>query len=147
MAIQALSAQRFNNFRDRFYKEVTKSPVTALLRFYTVNSIGAFTDITGDSDREYEQISVKCLYDREMTEFKRSKYGLEQDVSGLLFVSPIHFSQATPDYKKWIENFNKIRVVLYAGEYQVSLIRLKEPLYGSFICAELHLKDLHEGVE
>lgn len=150
MPVQALSHQKYLNLRSRFALEVNKSPVIATLVYITPTSSGSFTDLTGESARTEGNYNVKCLYDRNMTEYKRSKFGLTHDVSGLLYLSPIHIAGAVPSGITWADffiNFERLHVILYGERYQVGLPRFKEPLYNTYIAVELHLKNIAKGVE
>lgn len=136
-----LSHIKFLKLQDRFHRAVHKSPVSCILRVTNVTDSPTekgFTKFTGDSTRGFTDYTFKCLYQREIPQWSRIKQGLNQDISGLVYLSG----------KDVLETFLGViphehlltKVFLYDDEFGVESQVQKEPLYNSLIALELRLR-------
>lgn len=111
--------------------------------------INTFTDFTGDNKRSDETTyELPCLYQRNISDKERSKYGISNDVSARIYVSPLSLEKVT-GYKIFTPEIRKVKgriqCEIFDEKFMVDQIIDLEPLPmtegGTLVLAyELRLK-------
>ena len=141
--ITRITQTRFVRFRQQFFKTLQCVPSECTLIFTSkAESTGQFTNFTGESDRVKEEHTVKCLYKREFSANDRVKYGLHEDVSGVVYVAPTDLVDALGTFK--IDK-RKFSVLLNEINYIVDTVIFRGPFYNSCIAVEIRVKDPDRG--
>lgn len=138
MAVANLTLQKFQRYRAVFEQEVNKQPVEANIILAVIADSTGFTGFTGDKTPTYIDKVVKCLYKRDFSPFERTKFGLKDEVTGVLYIPPNNLIAA---FGTWKLAETKIKVLLYGDTYGVGYVRFNGPMYDSCISVEYRLID------
>lgn len=137
--IQKISKYQFEQYRETYRRMVEKSPIFCDLEITTtINSTGSFTNFTGDNQRLTTKYNFPCLYNRNIAQNERIKYGLHESVTGILYLSPTHLQNRLGSFK-----LDKRKVVVYLTEekFIVDTIVYLSPMYNSCLTVEIRLTD------
>lgn len=145
--IPELSHIKFLKYRDRFHSSVQKSPVSCIITLSVVQNpdditedVKSFSDFTGDSTRVETTYTFKCLYQREISPVTRTKFGLNEDVSGLVYLSA---KDVEDKIGRWKLDYREVaKLTLYETDYAVSSLMFKEPMFDSCVALEFRVKNL-----
>lgn len=102
-----------------------------------------YLSFVGDNKRAENKFTIKALYKTELTEWDRTKYGMNKQITGALYIPPAILEQVFGTYKI---DWNKIKVQ-QQGQYEnevpivINKVSYQEPLYGTCIAVILHLLD------
>ena len=141
MSVAVITPEKFYRYRTQFKKNLDKVPARCVITFTTQTSSGSFTDFTGDSNRTTNTFTLPCLYNFELSEQQRLKYGMDSNESGIIFLSPIHLQEMT-GYTD-LTRKDIAMILLNEGEFAVNRVKHKEPLYNSCIAIQLYVMDRH----
>lgn len=137
--ISTLSHSKFIQYQVAFERSIRQTPAEAtLILTKNIVSTGEFTDFTGESGRGEVRHTIKCLYKRDFSRSERIKQGIEEEVSGVVYLSPRDLMDTLGTFK--LDKF-KTRVVLNDIEYIVGSTIYRAPFYNSCIAVELRLRD------
>lgn len=98
----------------------------------------------GDSPRTSTTHEFRALYEKDIPNRTREKYGLSKEVNGIIYLSP---KQLVPVYGDYHVNWNRTKVH-FEGRTQVvdKVIYLEEfKEYGSCIGIQIFVKDALRG--
>lgn len=137
--ITALTHTRFLRYQELFRLSVQKAPISIDLLITSMTTVGGFTDFTGDSARSEKTYRVKALYRRDFSTNDRIKYGIPDEVSGIVYVAPRELIDTMGTFKL---NRFKTKVRLHDIVYVVENVIYKAPFYNSCISVEIRLKDI-----
>jgi hypothetical protein len=137
---------RFLKYLSVYDENVRKSPITATLTITEAQvSSNPLDAIVGDSPRTTRVFTdVPVLFSRTFDSHARTKYGLSDEVSGIIYTSPQilkeflgveRIAAQSLTINLLGENYLCERVV-YQGDI---------PLYGTYYYAEMRLKDIKKG--
>ena len=140
---------KFLSYQNSFYKHVLATPYKIKLEIVTVKdetpsdefSMDAFV---GDSPRESKFYEFRALYEKEVSEREREKYGLPMEVNGVVYLSP---KQLVPKFKDYHLDWNRTKVH-FEGRVQVidKVVYLEEfKEYGSCVGIQIFVKDDLKG--
>lgn len=140
---------KFLQYQEMFYKKLLRTPYTIQLEVVTVQvakptdefSMEAFV---GDSPRTSKFYEFRALYEKEIPNRVREKYGIPQEVNGIVYLSP---KQLTPKLGDYHLDWNRIKVH-FEGRTQVidKVVYLEEfKEYGSCVGVQLFVKDDLKG--
>ena len=137
-----ISQGRFLQLQELFFKKVTLccNPSTVTFKFIKITSTGKYTDFTGDSQREVEKyVVLKCFYMRNISDKQREKFGVKEEVTDIVYISPIELknkygSMTFPDYVR--KSYSQIAVEFLGKHYEIDSIRDLEPMHNGkeYIC-------------
>lgn len=146
-----ISASRFAQLQGIFYRKVTSccNPSEVTLKFIKVNSTGRYTDFTGDSDREAEQsYTLKCFYMRALNDKQRENVGVTQEVTDIVYISPIELEQkyGSKVFPERVMNSYAEMVAEFLGKhYEIMNIQALEPMFNGkeyiCLCYQLNLRN------
>ena len=144
-----VSKGAFYKYQNIFYKKLLATPYRIQLEVVTVQrpepseefSMEAFV---GDSPRTSKFYDFRCLYEKDISEWTREKYGLPNTVNGVIYLSP---KQLVPKLGDYHIDMNRTKVH-FEGSTQVivKVVYLEEfKEYGSCIGVQIFLKDDLKG--
>ena len=133
--------------KNKFHESVKRSPVCCSITVETATENSGYDAIVGNSNRVKVTKSVQCLYTRNFDSYERTKYGLSENVSGIVYISPKLFKDAfeitelTPEWAK--VNGKKFTINLMGETFLCEKIVLTGyiPTYKDSIAVEIRLKD------
>lgn len=136
---------KFLQYQDIFYKKLLAVPYKIRLEVITIQkvepteefSIDAFV---GDSPRTSKFYEFRALYEKEIPNRTREKYGLPKEVNGVVYLSPKQLTLILGDYHL---DWNKTKVH-FEGRTQVidKVVYLEEfREYGSCVGIQIFVKD------
>lgn len=140
---------KFLQYQNMFYGKLLKTPYKIQLEVITVHrhetteefSMDAFV---GDSPRTSKFYEFRALYEKEISNRTREKYGLPKEVNGVVYLSP---KQLIPVLGGYHLNWNKTKVH-FEGRTQVidKVVYLEEfKEYGSCVGIQIFVKDDLKG--
>jgi len=140
---------KFLSYQNSFYKHVIATPYKVQLEITTVKnptpsdefSMDAFV---GDSPRESKLYEFRALYEKEISDREREKYGLPKEVNGVVYLSP---KQLVPKFGDYHLDWNRTKVH-FEGRVQVinKVVYLEEfREYGSCVGIQIFVKDSLRG--
>lgn len=144
-----ISRARFFKYQQEFYKKLQQTPyevrldIISVTKKTTEDDVFDFDSFVGDSDRiTSESYTFRALYEMEIPNRTREKYGLPKEVNGIVYLSP---KQLVPKLGDYHLNWNKTKIH-FEGHVQVidKIIYLGE-LYGSCIGLQIFVKDDLKG--
>lgn len=144
-----ISKAKFQSFQNLFHKKILQTPYKITLEVVSVRveedpeefSMEAFV---GDTPRESRFYALRCLYEKEVSERTREKYGLPREVNGVIYLSP---KQLVPLFGDYHIDWNKTKVH-FEGSVQVIIrvVYLEEfREYGSCVGIQIFIKDSLKG--
>lgn len=144
-----VSKAKFLNYQNLFYQKIQQTPYKIKLEVVSVKeqtypdefSMDAFV---GDSPRESKFYEFRCLYEKEISDRTREKYGLPKEVNGVVYLSP---KQLKPIFGDFHLDWNKTKIH-FEGSVQVinKVVYLEEfKEYGSCVGIQIFLKDSLRG--
>ena len=88
-----VSKAKFLQYQAMFYKKLLATPYKIQLEIVTVRKPDQTEEFTiesfvGDSVRESTFYEFRALYEKEIPERTREKYGLPKEVNGVVYLSP-----------------------------------------------------------
>lgn len=140
---------KFFSYQNSFYKHVLATPYKVQLEIVTVKNLSPSDEFSmdafvGDSPRESKFYEFRALYEKEISDRAREKYGLPKEVNGVVYLSP---KQLIPKFGDYHLDWNRIKVH-FEGRVQVinKVIYLEEfREYGSCVGIQIFVKDSLRG--
>ena len=144
-----VSKAKFLNYQNLFYQKIQQTPYKIKLEVVSVKeqtypeefSMDAFV---GDSPRESKFYEFRCLYEKEISDRTREKYGLPKEVNRVVYLSP---KQLKPIFGDFHLDWNKTKIH-FEGSVQVinKVVYLEEfKEYGSCVGIQIFIKDSLRG--
>jgi hypothetical protein len=125
------------------------NPASVTIQIPKITAFSTFTDFTGDSAEDFakNEYVVKCLYTRNISQKDRDRYGISEEVSTRVFISPLDLKKVYGEYRFTEEIMackNTIRCIFLGVTYEVFQIVELEPMViqgkDVSIAIELRLK-------
>lgn len=139
-----LPQAKFLRYQNIFYSKVANSPYFITLRVYSVvTDPGSIEEFVGDSDRPYKDYVFPCLYEKEDVQAGREKFGNEEKINGVIYLSPL---QLVPLVGTFLIDRFKMKI-LFEGKMQViNKVTYLESLFGSCVSVQIGIvDDVHGG--
>ena len=140
-----ISKAAFLGYQTQFYNKLRNTPYRVNL-LYTSIVGGTSEDFTaefvGDSQREVTSYSFQTLYEKEISNRMREKYGLPMEVNGIIYLSP---RQLTPVFGDYHLDWNRTKVQFEGRTQVIDKVVYLEELYGSCVGVQIFLKDSLKG--
>lgn len=138
---------RFLSYQNLFYRKLQQTPYKIQLEVVTVQKVEptedfSFDAFVGDSPRESTFYSFQALYESEIPNRTREKYGLPKEVNGVVYLSPLQLVPKLGDYHL---NWNKTKVHFEGRVQVIDKIVYLEELYGSCVGLQIFIKDDLKG--
>lgn len=140
---------KFLQYQNMFYKKLLRTPYKIQLEVVAVQKVEPTEEFSmdafvGDSPRTSKFYEFRALYETEISNRTREKYGLPQEVNGVVYLSP---KQLIPKFGDYHLDWNRTKVH-FEGRTQVidKIVYLEEFVeYGSCIGVQLFVKDDLKG--
>lgn len=137
---------RFLRYQEVLYQKILRVPYTIELEIVSVQndtSLGfSLTNFVGDNPRTPILYKLQCLYNKEISNREREKYGLPMEVNGEIFLSP---KQLVPLFGTYKLNWNKTKVHFEERIQVIDRIIYLEPMYESCVGVQVFVKDVLKG--
>jgi len=137
-----ITPSKFRSIQELFFKKVTLccNPSSIKLKFIVVASTNDYDSFTGDGERSVDkEVELKCFYLRNISDKQREKTGVSQDVTDIVYISPLDLERKTnsdqlPDYIR--NSYSNIMVEFLGTNYNVVNIKELEPMQvgNKFVC-------------
>lgn len=144
-----ISRARFFKYQQEFYKKLRQTPyeirldIISVTKKTTEDDVFDFDSFVGDSDRiTSESYTFRALYESEIPNRTREKYGLPKEVNGIVYLSP---KQLVPKLGDYHLNWNKTKIHFEGHVQVIDKIIYLEELYGSCIGLQIFVKDDLKG--
>jgi len=140
---------RYEKMQKLFFSKVTESsnPSKVRLTFKEVTHDTAFSSFTGDGTRttkldanEAEKsYLLSCFYMRNVTDKQREKYGIDQDINTVIYISPLEMKRVmgTDTFPVEVRNsYSQIELSFFGKVEEIDSIIELEPLEmdGGIMC-------------
>lgn len=140
---------KFLQYQNMLYKKLLATPYKVELEIIEVQNTNAndefsFDAFVGDSPRTSKFYEFRALYEKNISEQTREKYGLNSEVNGIVYLSP---KQLIPKLGDYHIDMNKTKVH-FEGRTQVitKVIYLEEfKEYNGCVGVQIFLKDDLKG--
>lgn len=142
-----ISRTRFFQYQSMFYKKLLNTPYKIQLEVVTIQKIEPTEEFSmdafvGDSPRTSTFYEFQALYEKEIPNRTREKYGLPKEVNGVVYLSP---KQLVPKLGDYHLNWNKTKIHFEGHVQVIDKIIYLEELYGSCIGLQIFVKDDLKG--
>lgn len=142
-----VTKSKFKEVQNMFYKKLLQTPYSIQLEVITViptpNSGGFSMDsFVGDQKRDSKFYKFQALYEKEIPNRTREKYGLPQAVNGIVYLSP---KQLVPTFGEYHLNWNRIKVHFEGRTQVINKIVYLEELYDSCVGLQIFVQDDIKG--
>lgn len=142
-----VSRTKFFQYQNLFYKKLLKTPYKIQLEVVTIQKVEPTEEFSmdafvGDSPRTSEFYEFQALYEKEIPNRTREKYGLPKEVNGIVYLSP---KQLVPKLGDYHLNWNKTKIHFEGHVQVIDKIIYLEELYGSCIGLQIFVKDDLKG--
>lgn len=139
-----ISKAAFLGYQTQFYNKLRNTPYQIQLLHTKVVSDGTDTlaAFVGDQERETKSYTFQALYEKEISNRMREKYGLPMEVNGIIYLSP---RQLTPIFGDYHLDWNKIKVQFEGRIQVIDKIVYLEEMYGSCVGVQIFVKDALKG--
>lgn len=141
-----ISKGKFLSYQTLFYNKICNTPYKIQLEVTTISDTdrGFIESFVGDSERSTTLTEFRALYEKDISSKTREKYGISQEVNGIVYLSP---KQLVPIYGDYHLDWKRVNVK-FAGRTQVieKVVYLEEfKEYGTCIGVQIFVKDLIKG--
>ena len=144
-----VSKNKFLNYQNLFYQKIQQTPYKIQLEVVSVKEKAdteefSMDSFVGDSPRESKFYELRCLYEKEISDRTREKYGIPKEVNGVVYLSP---KQLKPIFGDFHLDWNKTKIY-FEGSVQVinKVVYLEEfKEYGSCVGIQIFIKDSLRG--
>lgn len=138
-----LTPTRLAHFREVFFRKVSASPYSATLLFTTVGVAASALDaFVGSSPRTVTEISLPALYVKNVSPTERTKYGLSDNVTGILYLSPNHLLQLRGTFRV---DHRMVQVNFFDHLDNVESVSYDEDLFDTCVAVVLGLRSATPG--
>lgn len=144
-----VTKNRFLQYQNMFYKKLLSTPYKIQLEVVTIQKVEPTEEFSmdafvGDSPRASKFYTFRSLYEKEISNRTREKYGLPQEVNGVVYLSP---KQLIPKFGDYHLDWNRTKIH-FEGRTQVidKIVYLEEfKEYGSCVGVQIFVKDDLKG--
>lgn len=140
---------KFLQYQQIFYNKIMKTPYKIGLEIVTVHKAPEtdefnLENFVGDNPRTSVTYELRALYEKEISDRTREKYGLPKEVNGVIYLSPKQLKPILGDFHL---DWNRTKIH-FEGHTQVvnKVIYLEEfSEYGSCVGIQIFVKDELKG--
>ena len=142
-----VSRTKFFQYQNIFYKKLLNTPYKIRLEVVTIQKVEPTEEFSMDAFVGYSPITsefyeFQALYEKEIPNRTREKYGLPKEVNGIVYLSP---KQLVPKLGDYHLNWNKTKIHFEGHVQVIDKIIYLEELYGSCIGLQIFVKDDLKG--
>ena len=138
----------FLRYQNIFYKKLLATPYKVALEVVSVHKVEhpedefSLEEFVGDSPRTSQMFEFPALYEKEISNRMRDKYGLSKEVNGIVYLSP---KQLEPKLGSYQLDWNKTKVHFNGRTQVIDKIIYLEEMYGSCVGIQIFVKDDARG--
>lgn len=139
-----VSKTKFLQYQALFYRKLMQTPYKIGLEIVEKGTSDFIEDFVGDSERTSVTYELRALYEKEISERTREKYGLPKEVNGVVYLSPKQLLPILGDYHL---DWNRTKIH-FEGSVQVinKVVYLEEfKEYGSCVGIQIFVRDELKG--
>ena len=145
-----LPKSKFARYQNIFYQKVMGTPYEIELEVVTPLGVADWDDdsgfsleqFVGDSTRTSSTHKFRALYEKEISDRTREKYGLPKEVNGIVYLSP---KQLVPVFGDYHLDWNTTKVHFEGRVQVVNKIVYLEELYNSCVGVQIFVRDELKG--
>lgn len=142
-----LPQTKFSKYRQIFFNKVTNTPYTIKLEIVAPLATPTYDDFSleefvGDSPRESSFYEFRALYEKEISDRTREKYGLPKEVNGVVYLSPM---QLVPVFGDYHLDWNRTKIHFEGRVQVINKIVYLEELYKSCVGVQIFVRDDLQG--
>lgn len=142
-----IGKSRHNHYRKIFFDKIKSTPYQIELEVSSVVSTPntdefSMESFVGDSTRTSKSYTFRALYEKEISDRTREKYGLPKEVNGIVYLSPL---QLVPIFGTFKLNWNTVKVHFEDRVQVINKIVYLEQLYDSCIGVQIFVQDVLKG--
>ena len=144
-----VSKSKFLNYQNKFYQKILATPYKIQLEVVSVVDYGRTDEFSmdafvGDSERQSTFYEFRALYEKEISNRTREKYGLPKEVNGIVYLSP---KQLVPVFGDYHLNWNRVKVHFEGSTQVIDKVDYLEEFkeYGTCIGIQIFIKDSLKG--
>lgn len=143
--MNVLPQAKFKQYRQIFFNKVTGTPYSIKLEIVTPETpSGEFSleEFVGDSPRTSRFYTFPALYEKDISDRVREKYGLPKEVNGIVYLSPL---QLVPVFGDYHLDWNRTKVHFEGRVQVINKIVYLEELYKSCVGVQIFVRDDNKG--
>lgn len=137
---------KFLEYQNIFFSKIKRTPYEIRLEIvsFEENHTEEFSleSFVGDSPRTSKFYTFQALYEKDVSDRTREKYGLPLEVNGVVYLSP---KQLVPIFGDFHLNWNKTKIHFNGRVQVINKIIYLEEMYGSCIGIQIFLRDENRG--
>lgn len=139
-----VSKTKFLQYQNLFYRKLQQTPYKIDLEIVTPRGDDFMDSFVGDSERQSKVYTFRALYEKEISDRTREKYGLPKEVNGIVYLSP---KQLIPVFGDYHLDWNTTKVHFEGATQVISKIIYLEEFkeYGSCVGIQIFVKDDLKG--
>lgn len=123
--------------QEELYLTFNNSPLVCTLHIASIDAgATSFQRFVGESSRTYTDYPIKCLWDRNFSPYQREKYGISEDVTGAVYLSP---KMVKKKLGYWKLDKLKTKISFNGENFIVDELNFLGEMYNSCIAIELRL--------
>lgn len=132
----SISVSKYKELQKLFFSKVTEcgNPSTVNLKYIEIKSSDAFSDFIGEGKREPgKEYSFACFYTRNISDKQREKMGIADNVTDVIYISPLEVAKKTGSSKlpDFLVNSTSQTIVEFLGAtYEIVNIIDLEPMHN-----------------
>lgn len=145
-----ITLAKFKSIQSLFFKRVIAcgNPSSVKLLFISALATNDYDSFTGDGVRTIDkEVNLSCFYLRNITDKQRERTGVSQDVTDIVYISPIDlgYRYGSTQFPDYIRNaYSNLMVDFMGSRYSVVNIKELEPMQvdNQWVCIayQLNLK-------
>lgn len=136
---------KFIQYQNVFYRKLLQTPYKVQLEIVTIKKVDPSEEFSmdafvGDSQRESELYEFRALYEKDISDRTREKYGLPKEVNGIVYLSP---KQLVPKLGDYHLDWNRTKIHFEDRTQVINKVIYLEEFreYGSCIGVQIFVKD------
>jgi hypothetical protein len=136
---------KFLQYQNVFYRKLLQTPYKVQLEIVTIKKVDPSEEFSmdafvGDSQRESEFYEFRALYEKDISDRTREKYGLPKEVNGIVYLSP---KQLVPKLGDYHLDWNRTKIHFEDRTQVINKVIYLEEFreYGSCIGVQIFVKD------
>ena len=141
-----VTRQKFLEYQNIFFSKLKRTPYEIKLEIisFEKNNSGEFSleSFVGDSPRTSKFYTLQALYEKDVSDRTREKYGLPLEVNGVVYLSP---KQLVPLFGDYHLSWNCTKVYFNGRVQVINKIIYLEEMYGSCVGIQIFLRDDNKG--
>ena len=145
-----VTKNKFLSYQNTFFQKIQNTPYKIQLEVVTIEKTSveddefSLEDFVGDNPRTSKFYELRALYEKQISDRTREKYGLPDTVDGIVYLSP---KQLVPLFGDYHLDLNRTKIHFEGSTQVISKIIYLEEFkeYGTCIGLQIFVKDDIKG--